>query len=275
MSLLGSLFGKATGKATAKGKGAAAAPQPGSKAATLPAPKQPVFVIGDLHGRLDLLERMLELIDHEIGTNKLANPRLVFVGNLIDRGPASAQVVQRMRELTTEFPDNVLCLMGNHEQMCLDFLDAPVARHARWLKDGAMQTFASYGLPLGEGGLDNDTAQAAADALREALGPDTIAWMQARPLMTSSGTLHVVHAAADPRRDLNDQTPRVLTWGHPEFIGVTRGDGQWVAHGHTVFERPHLKDSRISVDTGAWETGVLSAAMILPDGQVGFVQATL
>ena len=71
---------------------------------------------------------------------------------------------------------------------------------------------------------------------------------------------------------MDDQVPRVLTWGHPEFLGVARGDGQWVAHGHSKFEQAHLKDSRISVDTGAWESGVLSVAMILPSGDVEFVQ---
>lgn len=262
MRLLGTLIGK--GKA-----------QPSDVAhgpSSLPAPQQPVFVVGDVHGRADLLEQVLELIDREIGAYRLKDPKLVFVGNLLDHGPASAQVIARMRELTAEFPANVICLLGNHEQMLLDFLEAPVARHSRWLKDGASATFASYGLEIGGGTIDRTNAEEAAAALHNAMGDDAIAWLGARPLMVSSGTLHVVHAAADPRRPLDDQTARVLTWGHPEFLGVARGDGQWVAHGHAAFDHPHLKDSRISVNTDAWQSGVLSAAMILPSGQVGFVQ---
>lgn len=264
MSLLGSILGKGKPKTHDAPK----------VAAVLPAPEQPIFAIGDLHGRADLLEQVLELIDHEIGAHRLKNPKLVFVGNIIDRGPSSAAVITRMRELTAEFPENVVCLMGNHEQMCLDFLDAPVARHSRWLKDGAAQTFESFGLSLEGGVIDGSNAVQAAAALRDAMSEETIAWMRERPLMVSSGTLHVVHAAADPRRALDDQAPRVLTWGHPEFLGVARGDGQWVAHGHSAFEHPHLKDSRISVDTDAWQSGSLSAAMILPNGQVGFVQTS-
>ncbi len=264
MSLLGSLLGRSKGQTQTEPK----AP------ATLPAPDQPVFAIGDVHGRLDLLEQILELIDHEIGSKTLKNPKLVFVGNLLDHGPDSARVLTRMRELTREFPHNVLCLMGNHEQMCLDFIDAPAARHARWFKDGAGATFASFGVAVPDEGLDGDAAPQMAAALGQAMGEDMVAWLRDRPLMTSSGTLHVVHAAADPRRAMDDQAARVLTWGHPEFLSVTRGDGQWVAHGHTVFDRPVLKDSRISVDTGAWQSGILSAAMILPNGQVEFVQAT-
>lgn len=264
MSILSSLLGRPSAKTQAE-------PQ---APAGLPAPKQPIFVIGDIHGRIDLFEALLEKVDHEIGRNRLTAPRLVFVGNIIDRGPGSAGMVKRLSDLTREFPDNVECLLGNHEQMCLDFLDAPVARFARWMKEGAAATFESYEIPLPVGGLTADTAQGAADMLRDAMGGDNIAWMRNRPLIMSSGSLHVVHAAADPRRAMNDQSPRVLTWGHPEFLSVARSDGQWVAHGHTPSERPSLTDSRVSVDTDAWQSGVLSSAMILPSGQVEFVQVS-
>lgn len=265
MSILGSLMGKSQNK-----------PEPTQKvAAGLPAPEQPIFVIGDLHGRIDLFEKLLEQIDIEIGSHKLTNPKLVFVGNLIDHGPSSAALISRMRSLTQEFPNNVACLLGNHEQMCLDFLDAPLARFARWMKGGAAATFESYQVPLPVDGLTTKNAQEAADMLREAIGGDVIAWMRALPSIMSSGTLHVVHAAADPRRAMTDQSARVLTWGHPEFLTVARSDGQWVAHGHTPTERPSLSDSRISVDTEAWRSGTLSSAMILPSGQVEFVQASL
>lgn len=267
MSFLSSLLGQRKRQAQANAVFAATN--------ALPWPKQPIFVIGDIHGRADLLERILEQLDTEIGALHLQDPKLVFVGNLIDHGPSSARVVSRLRELTLEFPENVACLLGSHEQMLLDFLTAPVARHARWMKEGAAPTFASFGVGLPGGSLDADAAEEAAKALRQAIGDDVLDWIKARPSIVSSGSLHVVHAAADPRRDMNDQSNRVLTWGHPEFLSVARSDGQWVAHGHTRFDRPFLKDSRVSVDTGAWETGILSAAMILPDGQVGFVQAKL
>lgn len=246
-----------------------------SAASVLPAPEQPVFVIGDINGRADLLERILEQLDAEIGALNLRDPKLVFVGNLIDHGPSSARVVSRMRELTREFPTNVVCLLGSHEQMLLDFLTAPAARYARWMKEGAPATFASFGVAVSAEEMDAEAAVDAAKILRVSIGEEMLDWIGSLPSILSSGTLHVVHAAADPRRAMDDQTTRVLTWGHPEFLSVARSDGQWVAHGHTRFERPFLKDNRVSVDTGAWETGVLSSAMILPDGQVGFVQATL
>lgn len=266
MSILGSLFGR--GKT--EGKIAEPTTQVAAPFESIPAPDQPIFVIGDLHGRIDLLEHMLELVDLQIGELRLDNPKLVFVGNLIDHGPSSADIIRRMRELTSEFPANVQCLLGSHEQMCLDFLEAPVARQARWLKDGGAMTLQSYavGLP----GSDPQEAVRVAAELKQAMGDDVIAWLKARPLLVSSGNLHVVHAAADPRRAMNDQADRVLTWGHPEFLGVARSDDQWVAHGHSVLEHPEMKGSRISVNTAGWKTSLLSAAMILPDGTVVFLQ---
>ncbi len=268
MSILGSLFGRGKAEDTT-----AHTSKPDPVSAPLdnkPAPEQPIFVVGDLHGRVDLLEHMLELIDLQIGALRLDNPKLVFVGNLIDHGPASADVIRRMRELTGEFPAHVQCLLGSNEQMCLDFLEAPVARQARWLKDGGAMTLQSFavGLP----GSEPQEAERVAAELKQAMGDEVIAWMRALPSKVSSGNLHVVHAAADPRRAMDDQTDRVLTWGHPEFLGVARGDAHWVAHGHSVFEQPEMKDSRISVNTAGWKTSVLSSAMILPDGRVDFLQ---
>jgi len=266
MSILGSLFGRSK----ADDNDATPTPPATQQVESKPAPDQPVFVIGDLHGRADLLEHILELIDLQIGELRLDNPKLVFVGNLIDHGPSSADVVRRMQELTAEFPSNVQCLLGSNEQMCLDFLEAPVARQARWLKDGGAMTLQSYAVGL-PGSEPQEADRVAAD-LKQAMGDEVIAWLRARPSLVSSGNLHVVHAAADPRRAMGDQADRVLTWGHPEFLGVARSDNQWVAHGHSVSEQPEIKDSRISVNTAGWRTSVLSAAMILPDGRVDFLQ---
>lgn len=239
-----------------------------------PSPEQPLFVVGDIHGCADLLEKLLEKIDAAIGENGLKGPKLVFTGNLIDHGPDSARVVERLRELSTEFPENVVCLLGNHEQMLLDFLDTPAARCARWAKEGAAATFASYDVKLGDAGLTSDNADAVAEFLKGALRPKRIEWLRARPTHMVSGNVHVVHAAADPRRAMDAQSARVLTWGHPEFLTVARTDGQWIVHGHSRVEEASEKDGRIAIDTGAWETGVLSAAMILPDGRLEFLKTS-
>lgn len=211
---------------------------------------------------------MLENIDQVIGALELHDPKLVFVGDYIDKGPASAGVLKRLSELSAEFPENVTCLLGNHEQMMLDFLDAPSARYARWFRNGASHTVESFGLAVPD---TEDQADALGADLREALGP-LEDWLRALPLQHRSGNLTVVHAGMDPRRDIDDQAARILLWGHPEFLTHARNDGQWVAHGHTVMDLPVYADGRISVDTGAHQTGLLTCAVILPDGTVDFLQ---
>ncbi|WP_245912988.1 metallophosphoesterase family protein [Litoreibacter ponti] len=235
-------------------------------------PDAPHFVVGDVHGSLSLLEQMLEQIDQVIGALDMRDPRLVFVGDYIDRGPSSAAVLRRLQELTQEFPDNVSCLLGNHEQMMVDFVDAPSARYKRWFSNGAAQTLRSFGLELPEEPEWQDAAITIGPELRAALGDDLWTWLRARPTSIRSGNLMVAHAGADPGRALEDQSTRVLLWGHPEFLTRARSDGTWVAHGHTVVEYPSMGDGRISVDTGAYETGLLSTAVILPDGRVDFLQ---
>jgi serine/threonine protein phosphatase 1 len=257
-----------------KGKKAPVAEQPKSQSLARPNPESPHFIVGDLHGMLDLLEHVLEQIDHVIGTLNLHDPKLVFVGDYIDRGPSSAAVLKRLHELAREFPNNVTCILGNHEQMMLDFMEAPEARHARWYRNGAAQTLASFGIELPIEAEWAATSNAVAMALRSQLGDVMEDWLRSLPTSLRSGNLMITHAGTDPGRDIVDQSPRVLLWGHPEFLTRIRTDGQWVAHGHTVMENAVCAEGRISVDTGAYSTGCLTAAIVLPDGTVEFLQTT-
>ena len=240
----------------------------------LPRPVTPTYVVGDLHGRADLLELMLELIDAHIGGTGGQDPRLVFVGDYVDHGPESAAVVARLRELSEDFPQNVICLIGNHERMLLDTLNDPALRGPRWLREGGAATLASYGIdptPLAEAATPERWTQTA-EALAQAIGPETQEWLAACPLSWNSGNLWVVHAGADPARPMTEQTARVQLWGHPEFDSMPRVDDAWVAHGHVVRDAPIVRDGRISLDTGAWTTGKLSCIAIQPDGSYTFLQ---
>ncbi|SDW81400.1 metallophosphoesterase family protein [Litoreibacter albidus] len=265
MNILSSFF---------KGKKAPKKDQPHRKAAAYPSPETPQFIVGDLHGNLDLLEHILEQIDHVIGTLEVRDPKLVFVGDYIDRGPSSAAVLKRLYELSTEFSDNVTCILGNHEQMMLDFMEAPEARHARWFRNGAAETLASFGIALPAEPDWPATANAVAMALRGQLGDPMEDWIRSMPTSIKTGNLLITHAGTDPGRAIDDQSPRVLLWGHPEFLTRTRTDGHWVAHGHTVMENAVCADGRISIDTGAYSSGCLTAAVVLPDGTVEFLQTT-
>lgn len=226
-----------------------------------PRPDATLSVIGDVHGCDDALSRLLAMPEVAAG-------QLVFVGDLIDRGPDSKAVLDRVIGLARDGAASVI--MGNHERMLLDFLDNPSGKARRWLTFGGAQTLESYGIAPPPEGAPPRRLNRVRDALAAALGEDAIAWLRARPLVFSSGNVAVVHAGADPERAMDEQRAAVLLWGHENLGAVARRDGTWIVHGHSVVRRPRDADGVISIDTGAYSTGVLSAAVISPNGQVGF-----
>lgn len=254
-------------------------PEAGTTATPLrpPCPKPPVCVVGDLHGRLDLLERMLDAITarSHAGPDSGA-PRLVFVGDMIDRGPDSAAVLHRLAGLTRTRPGQVICLQGNHERMLLDFLADPLRHGPRWLAHGGTETLASFGLRpwTRPGGAEAETwLTMQASALAAALPGGSADWLASLPLIWSEDRLSVTHAGADPDRAMAEQSAQSLLWGHPDFLHKPRRDGIWVAHGHNIIERAQVQDGRIAVDTGAWRSNRLSAAWIGTEG-IEFVEVS-
>ncbi len=198
---------------------------------------------------------------------------IIMVGDYIDRGDESASVLAQVMAWE-QAHESLICLLGNHEQFMLSFLDNPTRKGRRWLRHGGLQTLASYGIGgFGEAASDAQLTQAAID-LRDAMPDGLTSWLRARPTHWQSGNLHVVHAAADPGRDMDEQDVNTLLWGHPDFAATPRTDGQWIAHGHTITDRPGSDgQGRIAVDTGAYATGRLTAALIAPDGTIEMVQA--
>lgn len=222
------------------------------------APGRPMAVIGDVHGRDDLLGRMLDRLGEEAPDHEV-----VLVGDLIDRGEASAAVLGRLMARP-----GIVVLRGNHEAMLLDFLADPQGGGPVWLRNGGLQTLASFGVG-GLGAKPGPEALArAAERLALALGEEAIGWLRSLPLLWRSGNVAVVHAAADPSRPLEEQEEAALLWGHPRFEEVPRADGIWVVHGHTVLSEPRVAEGRIGVDTGAYATGRLTAALIDGNGVV-------
>lgn len=222
----------------------------GAGAFPAPDPGECVSIIGDIHGCDDLLARLLPRL----------GGRVVCVGDLIDRGEQSAAVLDRL----IARPE-VLCLRGNHEDMVLGFLDDPDGKGARWLRHGGLQTLASFGVGVG-GDLAPGRLGHLRDRLARAMGDERIDWLRGLPLWWQAGNLAVTHAGADPLRPLDGQEARDLVWGTPAFHRVARSDGIWVAHGHVIVDEPAAALGRIAVDTGAYATGRLSAAVVAPDG---------
>lgn len=227
---------------------------------TQAAPDAPFVAIGDIHGRDDLLRSLCDRLRGE-------SPGLpiVLVGDYIDRGPHSAEVLRSLKSLSDDPSAKIVCLMGNHEAMMVEFLDDPENAGSRWLLNGGAKTLESFGI---------DTADVPLPALRDHLrnmaGDDLLDWVRERPLMWQSGNVVVSHAGGDPARAPNPRRDHGLLWGHAKTRRVRRKDGLWMVYGHYVVETPKALPGRIEIDTGAWRTGQLTAAIIRP-GEVTFL----
>jgi serine/threonine protein phosphatase 1 len=231
------------------------------------APGRLLLVVGDIHGSYEALNAAVQRIEKFVTADPVMtdlNPLVICVGDYVDRGERSADVLMFLFDLAVYRSDMVECLMGNHERMMLDFLDDPVGRGGRWLRNGGLQTLASFGV----GGIhersDAESLTAASQDFEAAMPEGMLEWLRGLPLKYNSGNVWVTHAAMDPYLDPEDQSSNVLLWGHKDFMTTPREDDLWVVHGHTIVRDPQFAASRISVDTGAYATGRLTVAAILP-----------
>ena len=213
------------------------------------------FAIADLHGRADLLEATLATIEARV-----ASGTFVFLGDDVDRGPKSKQVIARLVAGPSQGWEWV-CLRGNHEEMMLRALtgsEAVFIERKLWMSNGGDATLRSYG----------DSAD---------FVPDThIDWLKGLPLMHVDLQRVYVHAAVDPYRPLHRQRESSLLWalyGDDEQGG--HGDFH-VVHGHHQFaDGPVLKTHRTDLDTFAWSTGRLVVGVFdddTPGGPVDFIE---
>lgn len=224
-------------------------------------PDTPFYAVGDLHGCDSLFDRLLRSLD------AMAHPHavLVTVGDYVDRGEQTAQLLQRMRFLQEAAGEVMHCIMGNHEVMLLDVLDDPATNGPRWLRHGGLQTLASYRVPPVLGDRPERDWIEMRDRLAEEMGEDTIAWLRGLPPFWKTGNVVVTHAGADPAMPIEAQPVSNLLWGHPNFLKQPRTDGLWVVHGHTITQQPVAAQGRVSTDTGAYATGILTAALVETD----------
>ena len=235
------------------------------------APGRLVYAVGDIHGRADLLKKLLGKIDEDMTAHPPeGEPLIVFLGDYIDRGDDSAEVLSIIERLwLSRSGHEYAFLSGNHEAAMLDFLDAP-EKNGEWLRFGGLQTLHSFGLK-GLSEHSNDPARIEAGrALREQLASQEIFLRSALQVSVQVGNIFFCHAAIDPKLPLDAQSTEVLLWGHPGFQREGGPEGIWIVHGHTITPEPDIGLNRIGIDTGAYYSGKLVAARIT-DGNIRFL----
>ena len=213
------------------------------------------YAIGDIHGALHKLQRLMARCEEHAGGRAR---RYVFLGDYVDRGPDSAGVVRVLRDTTAAVADAV-ALLGNHEAMLLAAVDGAIDPDI-WLGQGGTMTLQSYGVTQ-----------------LSALPRDDIDWLRARPLRKDDGRRLFVHAGVDPRLPLDAQNDNDLLWIREPFLDDPRDYGRLIVHGHTPLSTgaPDWRGNRLNLDTGAVFGGPLTAAVFTDDvtPPLGFLRA--
>lgn len=220
-----------------------------------PAPGVCVYAIGDIHGRIDLLEQLVDMIAHDAATQE-GRKILVGLGDYIDRGPASKDVIDYLSRLDIPGTENVF-LRGNHEELAARFIEGDTSNTPAWLRYGGMAFLASYGAdPFRPGALNNLPGLSAQFA--EKFPASHRAFFASMRSSFTCGDYYFAHAGVHPDTPLEAQTSQDLLWIRDTFLSSDKDFGKVIVHGHTISPEPDVRPNRIGIDTGAFATGRLT-----------------
>ena len=217
------------------------------------------YAIGDIHGRLDLLEQLLARIHADLQHRPASKALLVFVGDLIDRGPSSAQVIERLRTYHRAGVRPVF-LLGNHEEVLLRILDGDHSLVQSWLQFGGRECLQSYGVDTH--GIRRRSAAEVIEIIRAAIPATHSEFLRSFADSCRFGDYLFVHAGVRPGIALEQQRQADLRWIREPFLSDESDHGFVVVHGHTITSDVVERPNRIGIDTGAYRTGVLTALVI-------------
>ena len=226
-------------------------------AASVPAGLR-LYVIGDIHGRLDLLNSLACKVNDDLRQDRVDEAVTIFLGDYIDRGPHSAGVIERLS--AGDFPTPIVALRGNHEATLLSFLD-DAGVLGDWRRYGGLETLVSYGVDVKKV-MRGQGYDVALEFLRRNLPPRHLAFFEQTRLSWSIGDYFFCHAGVRPGVALGHQNERDLLWIRDEFNLYHGAFEKIVVHGHTPVEEPQVLANRICIDTGAYATGVLTCLVL-------------
>ncbi|AYO80539.1 serine/threonine protein phosphatase [Sphingobium yanoikuyae] len=223
-----------------------------------------IYAVGDVHGRYDLLQKLIDEIGiHNRDLSPSKSLHILFLGDLIDRGPDSARVLAFLHDLQRK-SNRVLVLQGNHEEAMVQAIDGNLEILQGWLRFGGAETVRSFGIAPPEDGMD---LRQYLRELRSAIPSEMVDWMRKLPLTARSGDYFFCHAGIRPGVALRKQVRDDLLWIRDDFLDDQRDHGAVIVHGHSIETNVQFRGNRIGIDTGAYRTGTLTALYLEDDRQ--------
>lgn len=225
-----------------------------------PAPQVPdgqrIYAIGDIHGRLDLLDHLLGLIDADDRARKPGVRQLIFLGDLVDRGPESRGVVERVVALKAG-GENVRVIAGNHEEIISRCWDGDKRSAGLLNRVGGRETLLSYGVTAYE--YEHADLAELVNLTHAHVPESHIDFFKSCDDWVEVGDYLFVHAGIRPGYAIAEQEASDLRWIRREFTEHRGHLGHFVIHGHSITEEIDEQPNRIGIDTGAFATGKLTA----------------
>jgi serine/threonine protein phosphatase 1 len=218
-------------------------------------PGERIYAIGDIHGRLDLLYELLTKIRADLAMRTAMQTRYVILGDIIDRGPQSRDVLEVLAGLRLP---NLVVLKGNHEAALIDARRGNHDAAKFWATFGGLATLASFGVDVAL--LDHADSHAIIDLVQAAISDELADWLDELPISFTSGDYFFVHAGIRPGVPIAKQSESDLLWIRDAFLNSRTDHGRMIVHGHSVNPGGiEFTPNRIGIDTGAYRTGRLSA----------------
>jgi serine/threonine protein phosphatase 1 len=217
-----------------------------------------IYAVGDIHGRLDLLDELLSRVNADIAHRPTARPVFVFLGDYIDRGPYSRETIDRLIELGAT--KECVFLKGNHEQIAIKCLSDP-SLFDRWMRLGGVETLVSYGVAPRNMARGQQIVELQS-AFHGAVPQAHFRFFRDQQTSFACGDFFFVHAGVKPRIELSRQAENDLLWIRDEFLSSNEDFGKIVVHGHTPTREIEVRPNRINIDTGAFATGKLTCLVI-------------
>lgn len=215
------------------------------------------YAVGDIHGRRDLFDALVSAIETDDARMGPADTTIVLLGDLVDRGPDSAGVVDSAMQLAARRP--VVLLVGNHEEMFLDsFEDSGVLRH--FLRHGGRETVLSYGIPRAK--YDEASLEEVQAMMAQYVPAAHRSFLSGGSDQMAAGDYLFVHAGIAPGVPLDEQKPHHLRWIREPFLEHAGMHEMFVVHGHTITDEIDRRVNRIGIDTGAYRSGRLTALVL-------------